>query len=421
MSEIVLSPMTAEEARQCVSDINNGMITIRLRLLDLYEREGWRALGYTSWRDCAKTEFKYSQTRVYELLYAAEIERDISEVSAKAEKQEPIPEKHLRPLASLESSERREVWQQVEATAPNGKVTAAHVKAIKKEYEATRAAFQITRTQERKALEPEKTPDRLIPPTIPADAAIVNADSRTIAKLGIKPVHLVITSPPYNVGIDYNEHNDNLSQDAYLDLIEEVFRACYDVMTDGARIAVNVPFGVGRNPWVPFAARIMDILDAAGFTLRGQIIWDKGNSGNRTSWGSFRLPSDPSLRDTTEAIIVAHKGSSKLFIPEHAKQVDEKGTHTPALADSNYFMELAQDHWVVAPESARRVGHPAPFPVALARRLIDLYAYPGAHILDPFAGSGSTGIAATEAQCSVTLVEVDPAYCRMIEERLSSD
>jgi DNA modification methylase len=292
------------------------------------------------------------------------------------------------------------------------------VKAAKEIQEEKKADKQKSIEQKAKAIS-EAPP---IPvEAIPANVAVINADSRTIAKLGIEPVHLVITSPPYNVGIDYNEHDDSLSQDEYLDLIEEVFRSCYDVMADGARIAVNVPFGVGRNPWVPFAARITDILSSSGFILRGQIIWDKGNSGNRTSWGSFRLSSDPSLRDTSEAIIVAHKGSSKLYIPESVKQVDAKGTHTPALASSDYFMELAQDHWIVAPESARRVGHPAPFPVALAKRLIDLYAYPGAHILDPFAGSGSTGIAALEAGCSVTLVEVDPTYCRLIEERLSSD
>ena len=163
----------------------------------------------------------------------------------------------------------------------------------------------------------------------------------------------------------------------------------------------------------------MGTLETAGFTLRGQIIWDKGSSGNRTSWGSFRLASDPSLRDTTEAIVVAHKGSGKLAIPETAKAVDGKGTHTPALSHPEYFMQLAQDHWVVAPESASRVGHPAPFPVELAKRLIDFYAYPGAHVLDPFGGSGTTGVAAVQAGCSATLVEIDGEYCRLAEERLT--
>jgi hypothetical protein len=128
----------------------------------------------------------------------------------------------------------------------------------------------------------------------------------------------------------------------------------------------------------------------AGFTIRGRIIWDKNTTGNRTSWGSFRLPSSPALRDTTECIIVAHKGADSPVIPNEIKQHDEKGTYAPWLADSDYFMELAQDHWVVAPESAQRVKHPAPFPTELVTRLVHFYAYPGAHLLDPFAGSGTT-------------------------------
>lgn len=254
------------------------------------------------------------------------------------------------------------------------------------------------------------------PPTVNA-ITIHNTDAQNIHQLNIAPVHLVITSPPYNVGIEYTTHNDNLL--TYLPLLESVWRQCYDVMTEGARIAVVVPFGIGRNPWVPMACKIMETLNAAGFTLRGQIIWDKGNSGGRTSWGSFRLPSDPSLRDTTEVIIVAHKGSSKLEIPDGVKQRDDKGTYTPWLIDSDYFMELAQDHWNVQPESAQRIGHPAPFPVELVKRLIHFYAFPGAHILDPFAGSGTVGVTAKALGCDATLIEIDKGYCELAKERLN--
>lgn len=191
-------------------------------------------------------------------------------------------------------------------------------------------------------------------------------------------------------------------------------------MADGARIAVVVPFGVGRAPWVPFAARVMESLQAANFTLRGQIIWDKNTTGNRTSWGSFRIASAPALRDTTECIIVAHKGNGTLAIPPEHVYRDDKGSFTAWLADSDYFMELAQDHWVVAPESAQRVKHPAPFPVELVRRLIHFYAYPSAHILDPFGGSGTVGVAARESACSATLFDISAEYCRLAEERIGA-
>lgn len=130
------------------------------------------------------------------------------------------------------------------------------------------------------------------------------------------------------------------------------------------------------------------------------------------------MSSNPSLRDTTEAIIVAHKGESKLEIPAEHKLQDDKGTYTPWLVDSDYFTSLAQDHWVVAPESAQRIGHPAPFPVELVERLIKFYAYPGAHVVDPFGGSGTVGVAAQRLGCDATLFEISQQYCELAKERL---
>jgi site-specific DNA-methyltransferase (adenine-specific) len=254
--------------------------------------------------------------------------------------------------------------------------------------------------------------------TLPDAVIIHHADARTLASLVTEPVQFVVTSPPYNVGIDYATHDDAMSADDYQDLLHDVFGQCWQVMEDGARIAVVVPFGTGRNPWMPVSPIIYSLLKTTGFTLRGQIIWDKNTTGNRTSWGSFRMSSNPAIRDTTEAIIIAHKGDGNLAIPENLRCVDAKGTYTGALSDSNYFMELSQDHWVIAPESAQRVGHPAPFPIELAKRLIDLYAYPGAHVLDPFGGSGTTAIAAMRCACRATLVEIDEGYCRLTKRRL---
>jgi len=255
--------------------------------------------------------------------------------------------------------------------------------------------------------------------TAPQQVTIINGDSQQLTQYATGPFELVVTSPPYNVGIEYDQHDDN--QVDYLPMLAAVWRECYQVMSDGARIAVVVPFGVGRSPYVPFDSQIIQTLVEAGFTIRGRIIWDKNTTGNRTSWGSFRLPSSPALRDTTECIIVAHKGADTLEIPAEAKQRDEKGTYTPWLADSDYFMELAQDHWIVAPESAQRIGHPAPFPAELVTRLVHFYAYPGAHLLDPFAGSGTVGVVAKRLGCTATLVEKSANYCELAKERISHE
>lgn len=244
------------------------------------------------------------------------------------------------------------------------------------------------------------------------NSSIVLADDRHVET----PVHLVVTSPPYNVGIDYDTHMDDLS--TYFELMTDTWRQCHRHMVEGARICVVVPFGVGRNPWVPLAGPVMATLVEAGFTLRGQIIWDKNTTGNRTSWGSFRLPTNPSLRDTTECIVVAQKGDGTLAIPDYAKAGDEKGTYTAWLRDSDYFMELAQDHWVVAPESAKRIGHPAPFPPELVRRLAHFYGFPGMHMLDPFSGSGTVGVVARELDCAATLIDLSEEYCNNAKQRI---
>ncbi len=246
---------------------------------------------------------------------------------------------------------------------------------------------------------------------------IIQGDARRLREWVTDEVHLVVTSPPYNVGIAYGVHDDNLPEDAYRALLAETFAACHAVMAEGARIAVVVPVGLGRDPWVRCADRVAALLEGAGFTLRGQIVWDKGTTGNRTSWGSFRAPSDPCLRDRTEAVVVAHKGAGRLALPAGLLCHDSEGSYSPLLEDQHLFMELAQDIWRVPPESAARIGHPAPFPEALAERLIRFYAYPGAHVLDPFAGSGTVGAAARRLGLSATLIDVDPAYCRIARER----
>lgn len=129
--------MTEAEARECVDAIKSGIINVGRKLLELHEREGWRALGYASWRECAQAEFGFRQSRVYQLLEAAEIERNISTMV-----EIPIPERQLRPLAALPADLQREVWQQAVDTAPNGKVTAAHVQIVVNEY--TRPPEHVT-------------------------------------------------------------------------------------------------------------------------------------------------------------------------------------------------------------------------------------------------------------------------------------
>lgn len=260
--------------------------------------------------------------------------------------------------------------------------------------------------------------------TVGDHITIYNRSATDLSPIPSDSVHLVVTSPPYNVGIEYNSHDDVMPVDEYLALLSSVWKECHRVMTEGARICVNVPAGVGRTPYVPLADKVTEGLSEF-FSLRGVIVWDKGTSGNRTSWGSYRQPSSPSIRDTTERIIVAHKGDpdARLFVPPDIKRRDEKGVYSPFLKDGDLFRRLTQDHWQMSPESKSRVKHPAPFPVELPENLIRLYAYPGATILDPFAGSGTTAVAAIRLAgeysppCKTLLVDIDYDYCHLAIRR----
>jgi DNA modification methylase len=170
-----------------------------------------------------------------------------------------------------------------------------------------------------------------------------------------------------------------------------------------------------------FSAQIAVLLEDARLNLLGSVIWDKGTTGNRTSWGSFRLPTAPALRDRTEEILILQKGEEPLAVPSEYIFEDERGKYSPLLADPDYFMKLAQDLWSIPPESAERIGHPAPVPVELAERLIRFYAYPSAHILDPFCGSGSTLVAALRWGCRATGLDLDASYCALARERCEQE
>ena len=244
-------------------------------------------------------------------------------------------------------------------------------------------------------------------------ATIVHGDSRRLTEyVAPDTAQLVVTSPPYNVRLPYSTHDDNLPPTEYWALLHGVFEACYQSLAPGGRIAVVVPFGIGRNPWTPLAAPLGALLTALGFTLRGEIVWDKLTTGNRTTWGSWESSSDPVLRDRAEALVVAHKGRPDLPAPH------------PLPADwlpGELFMALTQNVWGVATANPQQVGHPAPFPIELAERLIRLYAYPGAHIVDPFGGSGTTALAALRLSCRATVVDVDASYCALAAKRCQDE
>jgi site-specific DNA-methyltransferase (adenine-specific) len=219
-------------------------------------------------------------------------------------------------------------------------------------------------------------------------------------------VHLMVTSPPYNVGKDYDE---DLTLEAYLAFLKRVWREVHRVLVPGGRACINVA-NLGRRPYIPLHAYIIrDMLDL-GFLMRGEIIWNKAASASAsTAWGSWKSPANPTLRDVHEYILVFSKGSFKR----------ENPTKRRVTISKDDFLELTKSVWTFPAEPARSVGHPAPFPVELPYRLIQLYTFKDEVILDPFMGSGSTAIAAIMADRFYLGYEIDTEYIKLAEKRIN--
>ncbi|WP_428117685.1 DNA-methyltransferase [Candidatus Poriferisodalis sp.] len=238
-------------------------------------------------------------------------------------------------------------------------------------------------------------------------------------------VALVVTSPPYFVGKAYEDAlaagtDDRIptSYFDYLDMLREVFAECVRVLEPGGRIAVNVT-NLGRKPYRSLSGDVARIFEELGLLLRGEIVWQKskGSSGS-CAWGSFRSPSNPTLRDTTERIIVASKG--RFDRARSASQREAEGLPCRSSLSTDEFMEATLDVWDMGPESAQRVRHPAPFPLELPRRLIDLYTYEGDLVLDPFMGSGTTLVAGVLCGRMAVGYDLDPDYVDLARSRVAS-
>ena len=237
-------------------------------------------------------------------------------------------------------------------------------------------------------------------------------DSRDMGIIPSNSVHHMITSPPYNVS---KEYDDDLSLQEYLSLLRDVFKEVYRVLVPGGRAIVNIA-NVGRKPYIPLATYVNTIMIELGFLMRGEIIWDKSASaGSSTAWGSFQSASNPCLRDIHEYILVFSKGSFKL-----PRTKEERANGRDDTIEKQEFIDLTKSIWRFPTASARRIGHPAPFPVELPRRTIEFYTFAGDIVLDPFMGAGSTAIAAKNSGRNFIGFDISKEYVTLAESRLAS-
>ena len=237
--------------------------------------------------------------------------------------------------------------------------------------------------------------------------------AETMSDLPDNCVHLMVTSPPYNVGKEYDE---DFTLDEYLAFLERVWREVWRVLVPGGRACINIA-NLGRKPYLPLNAFIARQMYDIGFLMRGEIIWNKaGHASPSTAWGSWQSPSNPTLRDVHEYILVFSK---QRFGRSKKRPGDEPDRETTISRDD--FLEHTKSVWTFSPEPARRIGHPAPFPVELPCRLIELYTFAGEVVLDPFMGSGQTAIAALKAGRHYAGYEVSEEYAALARKRIDDE
>jgi site-specific DNA-methyltransferase (adenine-specific) len=226
-------------------------------------------------------------------------------------------------------------------------------------------------------------------------------DSRHMDKVASNSVTLVVSSPPYNVNLEY-ERGQSFGD--WLSLMSAVLKECDRVMIDGGRACINIA-DTGRKPCKPMYKYIIDISEGLGWWMRGTVVWIKGVARASTAWGSWKSATNPEFRDNHEFILVFNKGKDSI-----EPGITKVGTEE--------FMEITNSEWYFSPESATSVGHPAPFPDELPRRCITLLSNEGDLVLDPFCGSGTTVKVAKILKRRGITYELNKDYIPVIEKRL---
>jgi site-specific DNA-methyltransferase (adenine-specific) len=270
---------------------------------------------------------------------------------------------------------------------------------------------------------PELSKDETVNLCTAADQLFVG-DARDMRDVPDNSVALVVTSPPYFAGKEYEAalgvgHIPATYLD-YLVMLRDVFAECRRVLEPGGRIAVNVA-NLGRKPYRSLAGDVTTILqDELAMLLRGELVWvkAKGAAGS-CAFGSYMKASNPVLRDLSERVVIASKGRFGRAIP--IKQREQRGLPHESTIGKEEFLASSLDVWEIRPESARRVKHPAPFPLELPERLIRFYTYRGDVVLDPFLGSGSTAVAAARNDRRYVGYDTDATYVDIALDRLAAE
>ncbi|MHA2173464.1 MAG: DNA-methyltransferase [Candidatus Hodarchaeales archaeon] len=235
---------------------------------------------------------------------------------------------------------------------------------------------------------------------------IYNKSAESMEELPDNSIHLIISSPPYNVG---KEYDSDVSMEEYLNLLKRVWQEINRILIPGGRVCINIA-NLGRKPYIPLHTYIISDFLELGFLMRGEVIWDKSASaGTSTAWGSWKSSSNPTLRDVHEYILIFSKDLFKR----------NKTDNSADTISRDEFLTNTKSIWTFPAVSAKKIGHPAPFPIELPYRLIQLYSFKGDIVLDPFMGSGQTAIAALKSSRRYIGYETNQEYINLANERIN--
>lgn len=239
---------------------------------------------------------------------------------------------------------------------------------------------------------------------------ILNSDVFATQAIRSGSVDLVVTSPPYNVDIQYNSHNDRGSYDDYLAFSDSWMRRCHTWLKDDGRFCLNIPLDKNKGGQQSVGADLTTIAKKAGFSYHSTIIWNEGNISRRTAWGSWLSASAPYVIAPVELIVVLYKNTWK----------KTSGSRTSDITRDE-FMAWTNGLWTFNGEKKTKIGHPAPFPVELPLRCMKLFSFIGDTVLDPFMGSGSTLVAASLCNRRGIGIEIDSRYCEIAAGRIEHE
>ncbi len=240
--------------------------------------------------------------------------------------------------------------------------------------------------------------------------AIINEDVFVTKNVGAETIDLVVTSPPYNVDIQYNSHNDKVTYAEYLEFSRAWMERCFVWLKPDGRFCLNIPLDKNKGGQQSVGADLTTIAKNVGFRYHSTIIWNEGNISRRTAWGSWVSASAPYVIAPVELVVVLYKDSWK----------KTSGSRTSDITREE-FMEWTNGLWTFNGERKKRIGHPAPFPVELPVRCMKLFSFVGDTVLDPFMGSGSTLVAASRNSRKGIGIEIDTRYCEIAVDRIKKE